>query len=188
MTIKWTQEEYEKILRDGYKTHGERSDISQYVGSRKLNLGCGTQLEPVWNGWLNADINRNSAAQVIFDARKPWPFQNRTFDTIQSIYVLHHFCGEELFKVVYNIGLALSFRGHLIGTVPRGCTGHPMQTSFWTESTPRMFDRRIYRSTSNFYTSGWDQGLPMHLWDTVKLEYNDSEIRFVMRKIEDGIL
>ncbi len=168
-------------LKDGFHTPGEQSKFTPFVGKRKLNLGCGRGIEPVWTGWINADINKASNAQVIFDARKSWPIRDGSLDTVLAWYVLQNIHGEQLFQTVYNIGTALKLGGHLIACVPFGATGDPMQLSFWQDCTPRLFDRRIYK-VAGVSTYGNDQGLPMVDWDLVHLEVSPSVIQFVMRK------
>lgn len=176
-----SEEERLLWLRDGYKTPGEKSNISQYMGKKKINLGCGAAPEPVWNGWTNVDINRRSCAGVIFDMRKEWPFKPNSFDTAFSFYTLNvFFPGEELFHVLANVWDILRPGSFFVNAVQSGSTGSPMQKSIWGERTPYLLCESVY-TTSEMTTTGWDQALPVKPWNLIGVEQPDL-IWFVLQK------
>lgn len=179
---------HKQILLDGFKTYGERSGVAQYMGEKKLNLGCGSCPEPVWNGWDNADINPRTAATLIFDMRDiEWPIEWQTYDTVLANMVLQHFSGKCLFRVMKNINEALKPGGYLVAEVPYGMTGSPLQESFWNEATPMYFCKHIYFD-HEMSTTCEDQLMPLADWEVPLVAQRQGEdgfiksIHFVMRK------
>ena len=176
-----TPEEWLIHDRDGFKSPGERSGLAPYMGKRKLNLGCGCAPEPVWRGWTNADINENSCAGVVFDAREPWPLKAGSYDTIFAYLFFHTlFAGEELFTVLSEAWRLLRPGGFLVAVVPDGHHGSPMQKSIWTERTPHMLCESVYK-TPELATTGFDQGLPVKPWQLIGVE-KPNLIWFVLRR------
>jgi hypothetical protein len=169
--------------RDGFKSPGERSNIAHLMGERKLNLGCGPAPEPAWNGWVNVDLHRHTAANLIFDMRDPWPIRDASFNTIFSTMVLHCFSpGDEIFHVLAESWRVLKPCGYFIATIPEGHAGNPMHKSVWSERTPHLLVRSVY-TESGLVTTCWDQGLPIKNWILKGVEKPDL-IWFVLQKPE----
>ncbi len=59
---------------------------------RMLNLGCGTDIKPKSNGWINLDLYKNKGVDVVFDldSNKKLPFKDSSFDYIYADNVLEH--------------------------------------------------------------------------------------------------
>jgi len=168
---------------DEFNTPGEKSHLSHLMGKRKLNLGCGCAPEPVWNGWLNIDINRRVCAGLVYDMRKPWPLRDASFNTIFSYLSLHMFFpGEEIFHVLAEAWRVLKSGGFFVAAVPEGFTGEPTQKSFWLESTPWQLCSSAY-TLPELNTTGWDQGLPAKPWILTGIEKPDL-LWFVLGKVE----
>lgn len=70
----------------------------------KLNIGCGRNLFPSADGWLNLDISPDVGADLVHDLRQPLPFPESSFDELHMSHVLEHFphplpIMEELWRV-----------------------------------------------------------------------------------------
>lgn len=179
-----TREEWDKWIlhvRDGFKSPGEKSNLAAFRGKRNLNLGCGCQPEPVWKGWVNADIGPNSHADVRFDMRRQWPFVDECFDMALGYRVFQMFePGEEIFHVFAEAWRVLKPGGYLVGCVPLGHLGGPFQKMIWGENTPLLMTRKVYYE-SELVTTGWDQGMPVKDWEFVG-HANDDLLLFVLRR------
>jgi SAM-dependent methyltransferase len=58
---------------------------------KKLNFGCGNDIKPKKEGWINVDIQRREGIDFSFDFEKfPYPFKNNTFDYVLIDNVLEH--------------------------------------------------------------------------------------------------
>jgi predicted SAM-dependent methyltransferase len=56
-------------------------------GSKKLHIGCGPHVLP---GWLNADLDPQSADVMRLDATKAFDFADDTFDFVFSEHMIEH--------------------------------------------------------------------------------------------------
>lgn len=178
-----TPEEWDLWRIDGYKSFAEKSFLQPFVGKKKINIGCGYNQEPIWTGWINSDYHFETNANLLFDITKSWPFKDETFDTICAQYVFHLFHGKELFDAIYNSGKSLKIGGYLIGKVPYGATGNPMQTSFWSEHTPSLFDRRVYQLGQQYDMVGWQGRMPMVNWEVSMVDLR-SDMVFVIKRVQ----
>jgi ubiquinone/menaquinone biosynthesis C-methylase UbiE len=53
--------------------------------TKKLNLGCGHDIKPTEEGWVNVDWLKLPGVDINFDLTKtPWPFEDNTFDEVYS--------------------------------------------------------------------------------------------------------
>jgi SAM-dependent methyltransferase len=60
-------------------------------GARKLNLGCGLDVRPASDGWVNMDALALHPDIVRHDMiHKPWPFPDDHFDAVLASNVLEH--------------------------------------------------------------------------------------------------
>lgn len=58
---------------------------------RKLNLGCGRDIRPASEGWINMDIARLEGVDVVHDFMQvPWPFRDGEFSHVYCSHVLEH--------------------------------------------------------------------------------------------------
>ncbi len=59
--------------------------------SLKRNLGCGKDIKPKDEGWINLDVAPLPGVDVVWDVKKiPWPFENNTFDLVFCSHFLEH--------------------------------------------------------------------------------------------------
>jgi predicted SAM-dependent methyltransferase len=69
--------------------------IRQYFSChdiRKLQIGSGPKLHP---DWLNADLEPRSQKCVYLDARRPFPFEDESFDYVFTEHMIEHASYEE---------------------------------------------------------------------------------------------
>ena len=82
------------------------NQISFYLKAhsvKKLQIGSSINLLP---GWLNSDLFPSSEEQTFLDARKTFPFEDKTFDCVFSEHQLEHLTHEEgsfMLKECYRI-------------------------------------------------------------------------------------
>lgn len=58
---------------------------------RKLNLGCGKDIKPQAEGWVNMDIAPLPGVDVVHDLMEfPWPFAAETFEHAYASHVMEH--------------------------------------------------------------------------------------------------
>lgn len=58
---------------------------------QKLNLGCGKDIRPSGEGWVNMDIAPLPGVDVVHDFMEfPWPFTAGQFDHVYASHVMEH--------------------------------------------------------------------------------------------------
>lgn len=57
--------------------------------ARRLNIGCGTDIRPVSEGWTNADIRDLPGVDTVCDARQ-LPFEDGIFEEVLAYDLLEH--------------------------------------------------------------------------------------------------
>lgn len=58
---------------------------------RKLNLGCGKDIRPAAEGWVNMDIAPLPGVDVVHDLLEfPWPFEDASVDHVFASHVMEH--------------------------------------------------------------------------------------------------
>lgn len=58
---------------------------------QSLNLGCGQDIRPKADGWVNMDLAPLPGVDVVHDLLEfPWPFRAGSFDHIHCSHVLEH--------------------------------------------------------------------------------------------------
>ena len=141
-----------------------QEDYSDYFGEKTLNLGCAGTLH---EGMINADLH-HKAADICFDARQKWPFDN-SLDAVYASHILEHFSGDEVLDVFWHMGNAMKMGGHLIAVVPHGMNelhfANPFHKQAWTLSTLGHFDRRFHED------DGMNQDKLLHSWTTIEALY-----------------
>lgn len=94
--------------------------------ARRLNLGCGTDIRPAAEGWVNMDVAALPGVDVVHDLeRLPWPFKDGEFDHVLASHVLEHVPhrvpgvrGDALLAVLEEVHRVLAPRGTLEAVVP----------------------------------------------------------------------
>ena len=65
--------------------------VPGHAGVRRLNIGCGTDIRPASEGWVNMELTRLPGVDVAHDIlRFPWPFQENHFDHLLLSHILEH--------------------------------------------------------------------------------------------------
>lgn len=58
---------------------------------RKLNVGCGNDIRPGSEGWVNMDLLPMKGVDVVHDMMElPWPFPDEHFELVLAKHVLEH--------------------------------------------------------------------------------------------------
>lgn len=58
---------------------------------KSLNVGCGPDIRPAKDGWVNMDIAPLPGVDVVHDIMQfPWPFADGTFDLVFLSHVMEH--------------------------------------------------------------------------------------------------
>ena len=65
----------------------------------KINLGCGIRFR---EGWENVDIVPTSDVVKRVDLRKPFPYEDNSFDIVYHSNVLEHFSLEDGNKFMFG--------------------------------------------------------------------------------------
>jgi len=86
-----------------------------------LNIGSGKSYR-VSNSkekWINLDINTDWKPDIIHNLIEfPYPFKDNQFDFIEANNILEHFTGEELLKVLKELGRITNEKGYIWVRVP----------------------------------------------------------------------
>lgn len=138
---------------------------ADYIGERRLNIGCGAAVEP---GWENMDFKPQAPSVIQWDVRQvPWPVEHGVYDTVLASHFLEHFRDEDLFNIMAEVGHVLKVGGHLIAIVPYAlhsdAWGNPYHKQLWDEATPTHFFRSTYERKGTAGT-GADQYMPLANW------------------------
>lgn len=107
---------------------------------RKLNLGCGTDIRPAGEGWVNLDLAPLKGVDMVHDlTRLPWPFKDGEFVHVLCSHVLEHVPerlpgrdGDGLLLVLEEVHRVLAPRGTLEAALP---VWHDER--YWTDPTHR---------------------------------------------------
>jgi predicted SAM-dependent methyltransferase len=92
-----------------------RHVVSDPKSKLNLHLGCGSIHIP---GWVNVDVMRSSAADIIDDIRRLKKFKNATVDSIYACHVLEHFTHTEVAPILRRWHEVLKPGGELRLSVP----------------------------------------------------------------------
>lgn len=86
------------VLRTATRVAGIRYRLTQSVKPGSLlNLGSGRN--PL-SGWMNADINPFSGAQIWLDLRDRWPIDDGTVRVVYSRHCMEHFTEKDLRSII----------------------------------------------------------------------------------------
>ena len=58
--------------------------------TRKLNLGCGKDIRPPSEGWINCDSIASAGVMQLDIFSLPLPFENNSFDLVLAKHILEH--------------------------------------------------------------------------------------------------
>jgi predicted SAM-dependent methyltransferase len=86
---------------------------------RKLNLGCGKDIRPRAEGWVNLDVAPLPGVDVVHDLLDlPWPFPDQHFDAVYASHVIEHIPPrledsprDPFFRVMEEVWRVLRFGG-----------------------------------------------------------------------------
>lgn len=65
-------------------------DVQSNPKLKKLNLGCGKDIRPVEDNWINTDTIASPGVQKINIFKLPLPFESNSFDYVLAKHVLEH--------------------------------------------------------------------------------------------------
>jgi SAM-dependent methyltransferase len=68
----------------------ETNNIIASPATKKLNLGCGQDIRPINQGWINMDSIEQEGIQKGDIFALPLPFKENTFDLVLAKHVLEH--------------------------------------------------------------------------------------------------
>ncbi len=83
--------------------------------SKKIHLGCG---EVKISGWLNTDIKKTTATDLILDYRRNFPFKDHSSNHIFAEHVFEHFIEEVLAHIFSECYRILDEGGKLDFSIP----------------------------------------------------------------------
>lgn len=145
---------------------------------RFLNLGCGNDIRPKVDGWVNLDGYVDHPDVQKWDLlEKPWPFRNNEFDAVCASHVLEHVpvqfrphgSGTQrdvLFDVVEEIHRVLKPGGVLHVRMPWAGSSmdfaHPQHYRHWRAEWFGTFHPQgaeNYYSTARFTVANWRRNL-----------------------------
>ena len=129
---------------------------------RRLNVGCGRDIRPAAEGWVNMDLLPMPGVDVAHDMLAfPWPFPDGHFDHVLAQHVLEHVphridgSGRDGFLLfLEEVHRVLAPRGTFEAVVP-----HWEHESYWRDPThtrtvhPGNFFYLTPESHENFYTA-----------------------------------
>lgn len=57
----------------------------------RLNLGCGYNIKPANEGWVNVDVDRHEGVDYLWDLENfPWPWSDDSVDEVLMSHILEH--------------------------------------------------------------------------------------------------
>ncbi len=114
---------------------------------KRLNLGCGKDIKPSSQGWVNLDELSLPGVDVISNLNKKLPFKNNEFDEVFCSHVLEHvndliFTMKEIHRITKN-------KGKVIIRGPHFSCG----VSYWDPTHKRFFSYFTfdYFTSKTFY-------------------------------------
>ena len=114
----------------------------------RLNLGCGSVK---LKGMLNADISKESEADILFDFEKKFPFKDNSIDSIHAHYLVEHI--RDLYGFMEEIHRVLKDKAvieiHVPHAVHHAALAHPDHKHTFTYS---CFDWLTRAGSSDKYT------------------------------------
>lgn len=143
---------------------------------RSLNVGCGPDIRPPSEGWVNMDVVPLPGVDVVHDILSfPWPFADATFDHVLMRHVLEHvphevgdkehrdgflLVVEELHRILKPKGRVEIFSPHHdspdVWADPTHTRAvHPKNFQYFTEESAYSFYSRARFRTVVAETSAW---------------------------------
>lgn len=134
----------------------------------KLNLGCGHDIRPAEDGWLNVDAFLDDERIMKMDMTKtPWPFADDSFDVVLASHVMEHVpllyreqdgvTRDILFIIMEEVHRVLKPGGEFHVEVPLGGTdadhSNPQHYRHWRRNWWTFFEpegKENYYSTARF--------------------------------------
>jgi len=104
----------------------------------KLNLGCGQDIRPSSDGWVNIDWRQHDGVDMVLDITKvPLPFPNGSVEYVLTSHVFEHLPQWE--NVLIDIHRMLKPGGMCEVRVPRGFNAAPFHVRYFDEHTMDLF-------------------------------------------------
>lgn len=106
----------------------------------KLNIGCGTDIKPTTEGWVNIDSRKAHDDVVVANLLDRWAFDDSTVDEIHASHIIEHFTAEqrcwvmnEAYRVLKPDGKMTVVCPHWSNTRAYGDPTHqwPPVSDFW---------------------------------------------------------
>jgi SAM-dependent methyltransferase len=122
---------------------------------RSLNLGCGRDIRPASEGWVNMDIAKLDGVDVVHDLFDlPWPLESGSFDHALASHVLEHVPHQlpadpsrnGLVLVMEEIHRILRPGGTVVVRAP-----HPEAADAWADPT---HTRVLHPKTFEYFAEG----------------------------------
>lgn len=151
----------------------------------KLNLGCGNNLLPMKDGWLNVDKFAPTAPQAeVFDFKNfdletfPWPWSDDSVDEINMTHVLEHL-GQDpkvFLQIVTEVYRVCRHGAHWIVTVP-----HPRHDHFIIDPThvrpimPEFFPMLSRKVNQKWIDDGYSS-TPLAMQNNVDFDLEKCEV------------
>lgn len=129
---------------------------------RKLNVGCGPDIRPASEGWVNMDIAPLKGVDVVHDLLSfPWPFEANSFDHVFMSHVMEHvphYVGHKDSKDGFILTIEEIHRILKPGGTLEILSPHPDSPDVWADPThtrvihPKNFQYFDPDSRYNFYS------------------------------------
>jgi ubiquinone/menaquinone biosynthesis C-methylase UbiE len=130
---------------------------------KKLNFGCGNDIKPKKEGWVNVDIQKRKSIDKSFDFEKAkYPFKDSEFDYVYVDNVFEHLINlrdivEELHRITKN--------GGIIEIIV------PYYNSYWAHSDPthvNYFNEDCMKQTLR--VKGYEDRSKKELYEIIELK------------------
>ncbi|MEK6948001.1 MAG: methyltransferase domain-containing protein [Nanoarchaeota archaeon] len=120
---------------------------------KKLNIGCGPDIKPKSEGWVNLDDLKLKGVDVVHSLNKfPYPFKNNEFDEVFCSHILEHV--DDLIKVMRELHRITKPNGIIRIHVPHFSCGvnyrDPTHKRYFSYFTFDFFTDKCYYDTPKF--------------------------------------
>ena len=122
---------------------------------KRLNIGCGPDIKPKEEGWINLDELKLKGVDIVHSLNKfPYPFQENEIDEVFCSHILEHV--DDLVKVMKEIHRICKNNAKITIRVPHFSCGtnyrDPTHKRYFSYFTFDFFDEECYYDTPKFKT------------------------------------